>query len=88
MTITIEHPSGALKARITEKRHDRGTFRVVLFERGAGTCITAWERGGVQATPNWLQIWSEQYDCPLHILRDRLHDHVMASRRDVLIITL
>lgn len=86
MMTTIEHPGGTLKACVTEHRHDRGTFRVVLYERGEGTCITAWLRGGVQSTPNWLPLWRADYDCPFHILCDRLHDHVMASRRDVLTI--
>ena len=85
MQLSIEHPNGELKARIIARGNG---FRVVLMERH-GTLVVPWQRGGVQTSPNWSPIWRAQYDnCPLHVLRDRLHDHVMAGNRDALVISL
>jgi hypothetical protein len=89
MLTTIIHPDGALKACIAKTRDGGdGEWRVVLYEKLPGSSVTRWERGGVQVSPNWSRVWCKQYDCAFHVLCDRVHDHVMASRRDVLIITL
>jgi hypothetical protein len=83
---TILHPEGQLKARVSLTR--AGRCRVVLLALAAGTCITRWERGGVQASPNWAVVWVSDYDAPFHHVCDCAYEHVMASRRDALIIPL
>jgi hypothetical protein len=79
MMTTIAHPNGTLKARITETRD--GWFRVSYLERLDGTFVCEADRS---ATANWSLLWALSFDAPFHLVCDRVHDHVMASRRDVL----
>ena len=84
MLTTIEHPDGKLKACITERR---GSFFVAMYERVGDSEIAAFptgERGARRYVYNWNRLWRAEYDCAFHVLCDLVHDHVMASRRDVL----
>lgn len=89
MMRSIINNDGRMKARITFTR--AGFCRVVMLERIGDSQVAEFptgERGARRLDFNWRVLWTTDFDLPLHVVCDRVHDHVAASRRDVLTISL